>query len=317
MRTGSLRALVSGLSRRSAAATAHQPAGEFLPHTVVHPDRMPTFEDLSEDYPDDEVPPLDRAACDESRLTWDQLHWRRHGYLILPRFMPDDLIDAYLKLRDDTGIGLGGFENTVWDGTAEEIKNLGCHPPLAQKIEEICGEPLALNFTLTQFTSTERKWHQDDYLGSEKVYGRYCAVWIALGDIHPDSGPFEFIPGSHRWACMRGRLIREHLEPAVRHWQGLPGEGGHWAQMAEAFTTPAYEDKIERENGALHAFHARRGDVLIWHGKLVHRGAIARIRGMRRPALICHYYPTDLDPHRIPLLTRHRDGGLYWRAKEF
>ena len=303
--------LGTALARRPGPATV-----PLLPDTLVSPDRMPSFEDVAEAYPDAHVPPLDRTKCDEERLSWDQLHWRRFGYLVLPGFMPDDLIDDYLAYREASGIGLAGFENSVWDGTADTIKALGCHGRLTRKIEELVGAELGLNFTLTQFTSTEREWHQDDYLGPDSVYGWYCAVWIALGNIHPDSGPFEFAPGSHRWPCMRGRLVREYLRPEVRSWQGRPGEGGHWAQIAQCITTPAYEKKLAQERASIHAFLARRGDVLIWHGKLVHRGSIARKRGMCRPALICHYYPTDLDRSRTHLLTRYRDGGLYWREKE-
>src|SRR5262249_17473212 len=161
-------------------------------HSTVLSSAMPTFDDLSEDYPEDAIPPIDRSDVDETTLTWDQLHWRRFGHLVIPGFIPDDLIDGYLSYRDRSGVGLGGFETTVWADTADEIKAIGCYKPLTDKITELLTEELALNFTLTQFTSTQRQWHQDDYLGPPNLYGRYCAVWIALGDVHPDSGPFQF-----------------------------------------------------------------------------------------------------------------------------
>jgi hypothetical protein len=287
-----LRALASRWRSRGRSALPEQ---ERFPHTLVHPNRMPSFEELSEVYPDDRVPPLDREDVDESRLTWDELHWRRHGFLVLNRFLPDDRIRDYLALRDRLGIGLGGFENTVHAGTDAEILALGCYPSLLDVIRQLFSEELRFNFSLTQFTSTNRAWHQDDYLGADMLYGRYCAVWMALDDIHPDAGPFQFIPGSHRWQGMRGRLVREHLRPEVRAWNGLPGDGGHWAAIAEPFTTPAFEAKIAKEGLPQYTFHARKGDVLIWHGRLVHRGSIANVPGMRRPALICHYYPRDLD----------------------
>jgi ubiquinone/menaquinone biosynthesis C-methylase UbiE len=295
--------------------TKLEPASpEPFPHTLVRPDRMPSFDELAEVYPDEEVPPLDRATVDESALTWDQLHWRRNGFLILNGFLPDDLIDGYTALRDRLDIGLGGLEPVVWEETSDEIKSLGCYAPLAEKIRELLGEDLALNFVLTQYTSTERGWHQDDYLGPDEVYGRYCAVWMALDDIHPDSGPFQFIPGSHRWAGMRGRLVRDLLEPEVQGWIGLPGQGGHWAKIADPFVAPAYQDKIEAENLPMYTFNARRGDALIWHGKLVHRGSIANIKGMPRPTLICHYYPLDIgsgaDGSRVA--ARYKNGGYYW-----
>jgi ubiquinone/menaquinone biosynthesis C-methylase UbiE len=300
------------------AAIVPPAGGAVFPHALVGQDSMPRFEDLSEVFPDSEVPPLDRASVDEARLTRDQLHWRRYGYLVLNSVLPPELIEAYLALRKRENIGLGGFENVVWEGTHPEIMALGTYAPLADKIRELFGEDLAFNFTLTQFTSTEREWHQDDYLGADGVYGRYCALWMALDDIHPDSGPFEFIPGSHRWPGVRGRLVRNYLEPQARSWQGLPGDGGHWAKIAEPFTTPAFEDKIARESLPLYTFLPRRGDVLIWHGKLMHRGSKPKIPGMPRPTLICHYYPLDIGSgaggSRRP--ARHQGGGYYWPQKE-
>jgi ubiquinone/menaquinone biosynthesis C-methylase UbiE len=322
---GPLRALKSTLKQLSNVFPAQgaqehvpPPNPEFFPNTLVHPHRMPTFEELSEVYPDDKIPPLDRQNVDESKLSWDQLHWRRNGFLVLNNFLPDGLIQDYMKLRERSGVGLGGFENIVWEETSPEIKALGCYAPLSDKISELFGEELAFNFSLTQFTSTNRAWHQDDYLGPDEVYGRYCAVWMALDDIHPDSGPFQFIPGSHRWEGVRGRLVREHLRPEVRGWIGLQGQGGHWAEIAESFTTPAYEAKIAREGLPRSTFHARKGDVLIWHGKLVHRGSIANIPGMRRPSLICHYYPLDIGSgaNRQRRPTRYKGGGYYWPTKE-
>ena len=297
------RSATSGWPLRSLAAMWRQrghggPAlaeHQFFPNTLVHPSRMPTFEDLAEIYPDDRVPPLDRQDVDESRLTWDELHWRRYGFLVLNRFLPDEIVRDYLALRERRGIGLGGFQNVVDENTDPEILALGCYPRLLAVIRQLFSEDFRFNFSLTQFTSTNRAWHQDDYLGPDELFGRYCAVWMALEDIHPDAGPFQFIPGSQRWDGMRGRLVREHVRPEVRDWIGLAGQGGHWAQIAEAFTTPAYEAKIAKEALPQYTFHARKGDVLIWHGRLVHRGSIANVPGMRRPALICHYYPCDVE----------------------
>ena len=37
----------------------------------------------------------------------------------------------------------------------------------------------------------------------KEVNGWYLAVWMALDDIGPETGPFQFIPGSHRWPVLR------------------------------------------------------------------------------------------------------------------
>src|SRR5438552_11002670 len=75
---------------------------------------------------------------------------------------------------------------------------------LCATMESLIGEPMMLHLALTGWVSTERTWHQDDYLNPAHVAGWYAAVWMALDDnIHSDSGPFEYLPGSHRWPTLR------------------------------------------------------------------------------------------------------------------
>ena len=75
------------------------------------------------------------------------------------------------------------------------------------KIEMLIGTPMGLNLALTGWRSTTRTWHQDDYLNPPYINCHYAAVWIALEDIDPDCGMFEFVPGSHKWPLTRGAKI--------------------------------------------------------------------------------------------------------------
>lgn len=54
-----------------------------------------------------------------------------------------------------------------------------------------------------------------------------------------------------------------------------------------------------------------RGDVLVWHGRLLHRGSRAVVPGAYRPALIAHYSGIR---HRedMPLALRHEAGGWFF-----
>ncbi|MEJ0068831.1 MAG: hypothetical protein WDO24_09025 [Pseudomonadota bacterium] len=64
----------------------------------------PRFEDLSVDFEDlDQAPRpyLDRSLSQDEEVALDpqQRLWRNNGYLILERFLPDALLDAYIKVR--------------------------------------------------------------------------------------------------------------------------------------------------------------------------------------------------------------------------
>lgn len=132
--------------------------------------------------------------------------------------------------------------------------------------------------------------------------GWYVAVWMALDDIDPDSGIFEFVPGSHRWPLMRGEKVRAALPPDQQH--------GLWPRYAEELVTPLFDARIAETGLPIRKFHAKKGDVLIWHARLAHRGSLPKVPGALRPALIVHY-SSITRRIEMPLHRRHKDGCYY------
>ncbi|MCB9890212.1 MAG: phytanoyl-CoA dioxygenase family protein [Planctomycetes bacterium] len=277
-------------------------------------ERFPTFDELSEEFPDDRVPYLDRRDIDEASLTPNQKHWRDQGYVLLEGFLPEDLVDAYLDLRQRCGIGIAGWGTPVPYLYFREIRDLTCFAPLADVLRELIGTDMGMHFNIPMFQATERYWHQDDYLNPDDTLSWYAAVWMALGDIHPDCGPYEYVPMSHKWPCMRSSKVKAFLKPEAR--DVFSGPEGHWAQHAEVFTNPAYLAKLEDSGLDVRRFLGKKGDVLIWHGKLLHRGSNARNPEIPRPALITHYSAIDRRKDLGGTVRRHGHGGYYWDFPE-
>ncbi len=240
----------------------------------------PSLEDLTEEIRDEDLPRLDRRILDESDLTTSQRFWREQGYLILPRFLPDELVDAYCCVRENVD-ALGGYDSVNPYRQVEEIKALCLYAPLMATLEELIGEPMGMHLNLTGWISTERNWHQDDYLNPPSVNNHYAAVWFALHDISPDAGPFEFIPGSHRWPALRRDKVLRYVPPQDRT--------GEWPKTSEGFICPLLEREIARREATATQFLAAKGDVLIWNGHLTHRGAAPRDPTLLRKAIITHY----------------------------
>ncbi len=261
------------------------------------------FEDFCEEVPDHLLPPLDRKDPGaDIELTPDARFWRENGYLLLPRFLPENLVDAYCETYRAAGVVPGGWRGPQTYVQIPQMRDLCCHVPLVQKIEEVIPTPMAVNLALTGWQSTTRTWHQDDYLNPPYINGWYVAVWMALADIDPDCGVFEFVPGSHRWPLMRGEKIRAMLPPDK--------QDGMWPRHGEEMVTPLFDAKIAAERLPIKKFLAKKGDVLIWHARLAHRGSLPKVPGMLRPALIAHYSSITRRVE-MPILRRHRTGGFY------
>lgn len=256
------------------------------------------------DQPDQSlIPMLDRIDCDESKLDDDQLFWRRNGYLIKSGLIPEHLLDAYAEVRGRNPRP-GGWACFAPYMRVKELRDVGLHPALMKLMEKLIGEELGMMLNLTGWVSTDRNFHQDDYLNPSFVRSWYTAVWIALDDIHRDCGPFEFVPGSHRWEPLRGNLVRLYLEAdARRHPQ--------WPAATERFLNSIVEEELVRRGVQSKKFLAKKGDVLIWHGRLMHRGSYANVPGMTRKSLICHYMGLN---HSIdaPEIARTEDGSAYF-----
>lgn len=248
-----------------------------------------TLADLCEVIPDWKRAWLDRKGTILNTLrpaeTLDiWILWARNGYIVLRNFIPPALLYAYsARYEADNGKNSRfGYKTGTPYSEVREIKDLCLYAPLVEILDGLIGESMGMNLNLTNWVSTERSFHQDDYLNPPEVNGHYLAAWIALDDIHPDAGRFEFVPGSHKWPVMRMEKVLAQLEP---HQRTDPG----WPRFAEKITDPLYDAEIERRGAKIESVDLKKGDVIIWHAWLVHRGGRPKNPDLLRKSLICHY----------------------------
>lgn len=258
-----------------------------------------------------------------------ELDWNQDGFVIHKGVLPEDLMSAYERewwayngsdIVDEsemaTGLGStlmgeisrrpGGWPDATPYMRHEALRNLATCPEVMEPMIELVGEPMGLHLNLTGWVSTERDWHQDTYLNPPNVGAYYAAVWMALDDVHPDSGPFQMVPGSHRWF----ELTRQQM------WDALGAEvvqRDDWPTRSEGILTPLLQQEIDVRvltGGArIVDYLPKRGDVLFWHSRLIHRGSKANVSGMTRRALICHYSGIH---HRQDMAKAHPVSNVGW-----
>lgn len=235
-------------------------------------------------------------------VTEGQLDWATRGYVVLPGFLPDDLIDLYSAEWRAAGNGPGGWPDSTPYMRSPALRDLCCYGPLQQVLAHLIGEPMGVHLNLTGWVSTERDWHADSYLNAPYVGGHYAAVWMALDDIDPRSGPFQIVPGSCRWPQVSQAKIKAAL--------GEDGTVPMWPKHSERILTPLYEREIAERGAEVFTWVPSRGDVLVWNGRAVHRGSRAEVPGMERRACIAHYSGVSHRPDMPPALPH--GGGHYF-----
>lgn len=245
---------------------------------------MTTLDDLTAPWPNPGLLALpDRPHAIRSHPLADA--YAADGYAIAPGLLPEDVVDAYCdafmeEFPDRTQ--RGGFQYATPYRDHPFVMDLCMRPEITDMCEALVGEPMGLHLNLSDWRSTQRNWHQDGYLNPDGNLDWYVAVWIALDDIHPDAGPFEYVPGSHRrFGIIRNRKMLAALEPDER--------GPDWPKHSERILTPLFEEAITDQVLPVEQFLARKGDVLFWHPRLLHRGSDPVNPDLERRALIAHY----------------------------
>jgi len=230
--------------------------------------------------------------------------WNASGVVILKSFVPERYLADYERcwLLDNSSRPLGWPYPTPYM-EHPELMRLVTWGPLVEHISELIGEPAGVHLVLSGWISSTRNWHQDSYLNPPQVGDFYAAVWIALQDIHPLSGPFQFVSGSHRWP----QVTREHILNALRDDE----RDVHWPTYSERILSPLFDQEIENRRGEVITYLPKRGDVLIWHPRLLHRGSLARDPKLKRKSLIAHYSGIKHRPD-MPKARKWRNSGYYF-----
>lgn len=250
------------------------------------------------DYSDFLVPAPEPSAAD----------WNETGVVILREGMPNGLLERYenawLAAHGVDGQfspdNAGGWQYETPYMHHDEVAELFCYTGLADTLESLLGEPAGVHLNLTGWITTSRNWHQDSYLNPPHVGDYYAAVWIAFHDIHPDSGPFQYIPGSHRWPQVTQETIAQYFDLS----------DPMWPTKSEEILTPLFEAEIERRQAEIVTYLPKRGDILIWHGRLLHRGSPANVPGTERRATIAHFSGINHRPD-MPRAVKRRGGYLF------
>lgn len=246
---------------------------------------------------DDAVEEIDRRLS-RGKLTQEEASqcrkWRSEGYIIVKRLMPDSVLapvwTAYenavasgrIKLEPDSASPDDPYPGRYLSphkrvgGFCRLLK----HPGLLRWMRLLLDrEPKVLQ-TIASHKGSQQPAHSDSIHMTTYPLGYLAAAWVAFEDIHPNSGPLVYFPGSHRLPYVFSKDV------AITETE-LKRDG--YASYQEKYE-PRIRELIETHRLEPHYFHARKGDTLIWHANLVHGGAPRNNIRLSRRAVVCHFF---------------------------
>lgn len=164
----------------------------------------------------------------------------------------------------------------------EEVGQLCQNSKVINFLKEVYErDPLPFS-TINFINSTEQPLHSD-YIHFGSVPELFLTgVWIALEDIHPDSGPLVVIPKSHELDVVSLDTLNLNVPKNNK-------------ELKENYTK--YEDYIEdlvTKSGLERTpVTLKKGQCLIWHANLIHGGSPIKNPELSRRSLVTHYHYSD------------------------
>jgi ectoine hydroxylase-related dioxygenase (phytanoyl-CoA dioxygenase family) len=205
-----------------------------------------------------------------------ETYWSQ-GYVVIRNLVSDQKIDSFLDKHKPEGLVLDESSPSYQSyidrdeyTRSAELRNVLCGEEISKHFQHL-NKHFALHLSEARIGTSGIKWHID-YLDQFIDYAdNYIGVHVALSDVDIECGPFELIPGSHRWAKNPKILNQDNCR-----------ENHHACYD--------YNENLIKEMGVEpYVFEAKKGDVLFWHGHLYHRGAEIKNWRIGRDVLFGHY----------------------------
>ena len=166
------------------------------------------------------------------------------------------------------------------------IRSLYLHPEIHRTVGLVLGQrPIAIQSVYFEFGS-EQAMHRDPMFVRTTPPSHFVAVWVALDDITEHNGPdprrARAPTGPPGTSSSSDTIVLEKTDPET-HAIATVG-------LAAAPGRDCSTDSACRSSRSC----ARAGEVLVWHGGLIHGGAQVGTPG-RRPArsLLIHFSTAD------------------------
>ncbi|MCA8955538.1 MAG: phytanoyl-CoA dioxygenase family protein [Planctomycetes bacterium] len=266
-------------------------------------------------------------VVDRELLRYQLLHWQAFGYVIVPGAVEPELIDALLGDVDEMlsdhrryrtvvdshrypqkpmcEVDQATIDSHRADSAIEPIrildfihhsvaaKRISLHPAVTRVLEHALGDRVVAFQSLNFFYGSQQPIHQDFAYVPGRPRARLVASWVALEDIHPDSGPLVYIPGSHRlrkfdWADGPFKV---------------PGTKRNEIEFEAHILREAERAGLQRQ-----VFCPKKGDALLWHSALAHGGSPVADPKRTRKAYVTHYAPHRT--HSVHVHATHKDADM-------
>jgi len=212
------------------------------------------------------------------------LQWQKNGFLIWNQFLDTESIDAINQdidnLLERKEVDFNYTNRKIFNAYQQSytIRKAIKDKRLLQLLSFILDKKVVPFQTINFLKGSEQQAHSDWIHMTTFPKGNLIAVWFALEDITLEQGAVSYFPGSH-------------LLPYLNN-SDYPNSSN--AYMVDRQANQQYESKMQAMINEYHlekkVFTAKKGDILIWHGNLIHGGEPMLQKELTRKSMVVHYF---------------------------
>jgi len=214
-------------------------------------------------------------------------NWSRLGYISIDNFFNSETCDAVnaeiTSLMEKGRLQFTNGNKLMFaNKTSSLIRNITLNDELIKILEFLLDREVVPFQTINFISGSQQRAHSDSIHMTTYPLGYLIAVWIALEDTNADNGPLFYFPGSHKLPY----LLNEGFNEGSNFLTLGHKDYNDYEDVLEELLT---EKQYPREE-----FHAKKGDIFIWHANLSHGGAAIKNPELTRKSMVIHYYATDV-----------------------
>lgn len=240
----------------------------------------------------------------------------RDGYLVLEKFFDEKTCDQAIKESEDYLL-----QQNIDKTRIARAMNMHQHSPTIKSMFHNEG----LQDVMRHFFKAEPSFLQTIYfhkgsqqaLHSDYVYMstipemQLCGIWMAFEDTTEENGPLMYVPGSHKIPVTNiettykermpqiKKMIEDdkaNLEERYKGRRKLTGETLETCLFFDQWYDRIY--KVRDEMGlTTKTLLAKKGDVLFWHGNLLHGGSEIKNKTSSRKSAVAHFLTKDVQKY--------------------
>ena len=257
----------------------------FMPVSSEDFDRIPDEEPwLDKDFDQNKLEELLRNSHLPEEFKQGIREFPEKGYIVVKGFLSEEEVELANKSLEDliesgeVGYNFTGRKVMFAFQKSKVLDSIVRKMEILETMQIIMNKVMHPFQTINFIEPSEQKAHSDTIHMTTHPLGYMMAAWFALEDIGEDQGPIFYYPGSHKFPYILNSTY-DHGGNSIRIGENAYGR----------FETEV-QKLVDQNHAKQELFLPKKGDVLIWHGNLLHGGSPWNNKALTRKSMVCHYF---------------------------